>query len=126
MKFSVIITSLSVLAIAGLGVTMAHTNPREVTYQEYAVKKITTVLKTDGCQKVPIFLRNLVRFDCNQLVDSAKSQIRDVVVATTKRQNYVLLSLYITNLKIHDSLPGYTFETLGVFNSFYTYRVKQE
>ena len=105
---------------------MAHTNPREVTYQEYAVKKITTVLKTDGCQKVPIFLRNLVQFDCNQLVDSAKSQIKDVVVATTKRQNYVLLSIYITNLKIHNSLPGYTFETLGAFNSFYTYRVTQE
>jgi len=105
---------------------MAHTNPREVTYQEYAVKKITTFLKTDGCQKVPILLRNLVRFDCNQLVDSTKSQIRDVVVSTTKRQNYVLMSIYITNLKIHDSLPGYTFETLGVFNSFYTYRVKQE
>ncbi|MFM2060355.1 MAG: hypothetical protein RLZZ507_25 [Cyanobacteriota bacterium] len=120
------IASVGAAGIAVLGVTMTMTNPQQPKYEEYAVEKLTTYLKTDFCQKTPNFLQNLIQFNCNHLVDSANPQIRDIIAATTKRQNYIVFSVYTTDLKIDNLIPGYKFETVGAFDNFYTYKSQKQ
>ncbi|NET01701.1 MAG: DUF4359 domain-containing protein [Sphaerospermopsis sp. SIO1G2] len=126
MKTWTIIASAGVAGFAVLGLTMANTNPQQKEYEEYAVDKLTTYLKTDFCQKTPNFLQNLIQFNCNQLVDSVNPQIKEIVTATTKRQDYLIFSVYTTNLKIDNLIPGYQFETVGAFDSFYTYKAEKQ
>jgi hypothetical protein len=126
MKLLTLIASVSAAAIAALGVTMATTNPQQQKYEEYAVQKITNYLKTDFCNKTPNFLRNLIQFDCDKFVDSANPQIRDIVSATTTRQNYIVFSVYTTDLKIDSLIPGYKFETVGALDNFYTFKVEKQ
>ncbi|MBK1988558.1 DUF4359 domain-containing protein [Sphaerospermopsis aphanizomenoides BCCUSP55] len=126
MKAWTIIASVGVAGTAVLGVTMAKTNPPQAEYEEFAVQKLTTYLKTDFCKKTPNFLQNIIGFDCEKLVDSTSPQIRDIVVSTTKRQNYIVFSVYTTDLKIDNLIPGYKFATIGAFNNFYTYKAEQQ
>ena len=126
MKVLTLIVSVSAAAIAALGVAMATTNPRQENYEKYAVGKITNYLKTDFCKKTPDFLQNLIQFNCYKFVDSANPQIRDIVAATTTRQNYIVFSVYTTDLKIDNLIPGYKFETVGALDSFYTFKVEKQ
>ncbi|MBD2625040.1 MULTISPECIES: DUF4359 domain-containing protein [Nostocaceae] len=126
MKAWTMIASVGAAGIAVLGVAMANTNPEQAEYEEYAVQRLTTYLKTDVCQKTPNFLQNLIQFNCNKLVDSANPQIRDIIAATTARQNYVIFSVYRTEIKIDNLLPNYKFESVGAFDNFYTYKAEQQ
>ncbi|MEH2401511.1 DUF4359 domain-containing protein [Nostoc sp.] len=112
--------------LAALGVTMAKTNPSQVEYEEYAVQRLTQYLKTDVCKKTPNIIENLIRFNCDKLVDSANPQIQEIVARTTERQDYMIFSIYRTDLKINSWMPSYKFETVGAFNQFYTYTAKEE
>jgi Domain of unknown function (DUF4359) len=126
MKAWTMIASVGAVGIAVLGVTMAQTNPQQAEYEEYAVQKLTIYLKTDFCKKTPNFLQNLIQFNCDQLIESVNPQMRDVIATTTKRQNYVVFSVYTTDLKIDNLIPGYKFETIGAFDNFYTYKAEQQ
>lgn len=126
MKAWTMIASVGVAGFAVLGLAMANTNPEQVEYEEYAVEKLTTYLKSDFCQKTPNFLQNLIQFNCNKLVDSVNPQIREIITATTKRQDYLVFSVYTTDLKIDNLIPGYTFETVGAFDKFYTYKAEKQ
>lgn len=112
--------------LAALGVTMAKTNPSQVEYEEYAVQRLTEYLKTDVCKKTPNIIENLIRFNCDKLVDSANPQIQEIVAKTTERQDYMIFSIYRTDLKINSWMLSYKFETVGAFNQFYTYTAKEE
>ncbi|BAZ30802.1 hypothetical protein NIES4074_32690 [Cylindrospermum sp. NIES-4074] len=126
MKPLTIITGMGAAGLAALGAIMANTNPEQPGYEKYAVSELTTYLKKDVCKKTPDLLENLVKFNCNKLVDSANPQIRDIINATTVRQNYIIFSVYRTELKISDWIPAYSFETVGAFNNFYTYKSEQQ
>ncbi|MCC5606039.1 DUF4359 domain-containing protein [Nostoc sp. CHAB 5834] len=112
--------------LAALGVAMAKTNPSQVEYEEYAVQRLTEYLKTDVCKKTTNIIENLIRFNCDKLVDSANPQIQEILARTTERQNYIIFSIYRTNLKINSWIPSYKFETVGAFDQFYTYTAEKE
>jgi hypothetical protein len=126
MKAWTIITSVAVAGIAVLGVTMAKTNPERAEYEEYAVQRLTTYLKTDVCKKTPNFLQNIIQFNCDKLVESVNPQMRDIIASTTKRQNYIVFSVYSTEIKLDNLLPNYKFETVGALDNFYTYKAEQQ
>jgi Domain of unknown function (DUF4359) len=125
MKTSTIIAYLGAAGLAVLGVIMAKTNPNQVEYQDYAVQRLTLYLKTDVCQKTQGLLESLIHFNCEKTVDSVNPQIRDVIAATTQRQDYLFFSIYQTDLKVSSLIPSYKFETVGAFNNFYTYSAQQ-
>ncbi|MBD2356520.1 DUF4359 domain-containing protein [Tolypothrix sp. FACHB-123] len=125
MKTSTIIACLGAAALAVLGAIMAKTNPTQVEYQDYAVQRLTQYLKTDVCQKTQGILESLVKFNCVKTVDSINPQMRDIIAATTQRQDYLLFSIYQTDLKVSSLIPSYKFETVGAFNNFYTYSAQQ-
>lgn len=112
--------------LAALGVAMAKTNPSQVEYEEYAVQRLTEYLKTDVCKKTTNLIENLIRFNCDKLVDSANPQIQEILARTTERQNYIIFSIYRTNLKLNSWIPSYKFETVGAFDQFYTYTAEKE
>jgi len=114
------------VGLAALGVTMAKTNPSQAEYEEYAVQRLAKYLKTDVCKKTTNLLENLINFNCEKLVDSASPQMQEVISRTTKRQNYILFSVYSTDLKLNSWIPSYRFETVGAFNQLYTYTAEEQ
>jgi|UPI00035D7949 hypothetical protein len=137
MKVANIMACVGVAGLVALGWVMVKTNPTQAEYEEYATQRLTKYLKTNVCKKTPTFLENLIRFNCKQIIDSARPQIREIIAASTKRQDFVIFSIYHTDLQLKSlmpvakldsvlpSVPGYKFETLGAFDQFYTYKAEQ-
>jgi Domain of unknown function (DUF4359) len=119
---------LGMMAI-GLGVAMAFTNPEQTAYDDFATEKLTQYLKSNACSEAPNVLGNFLGDECESLLEKNQDEIQQFISTHTERQNYLLLSVYQTNLEIRDFgpfLPSYHFETVGVFGNFYIYRaVKQ-
>lgn len=126
MRLSTIMTYVVGVGLVVLGVTMAKTNPSQAEYEEYAVQRLTKYLKSDVCKKTPKMLENLIKLDCDKLVDSASPQVRELIAGTTERQDFLIFSIYRTDLKLNSWLPSYTFESVGAFESFYTYSAEQQ
>ncbi|OUL26662.1 hypothetical protein BV372_26410 [Nostoc sp. T09] len=126
MKASTIIAYLGAAGLVVLGIIMTKSNPTEVEYQDYAVQRLTQYLKTDVCQKTQGIIENLIHFNCEKAVDSVNPQMRGIIAGTTKRQDYMIFSIYSTDLKLNSFIPSYKFETVGAFNNFYTYSAEQQ
>ncbi|GAX36548.1 DUF4359 domain-containing protein [Nodularia sp. NIES-3585] len=126
MKALTIIACSGAVGLAALGVAMATTNPSQPEYEEYAAQRLTEYLKTDICQKTTNFLENLIKSQCETLVDQATPQMREILGRSTEQQNFVIFSIYRTNLNLSSLIPIYKFETVGAFNNFYTYTAEQQ
>ncbi len=119
------LASISLFVLAGLVTAMAITNPDSSTYEEYAAEQLTTYLKEDVCSQVPKAFETLVQ-DCASLIDSNRPQIKQIIVRSTQRQNFILFSIYRTNLSISSVVPLYRFQTVAVMQNFYTYSAEQQ
>lgn len=126
MKTLTIMTYVGAAGLAVFGVTMAKTNPSQTEYEEYAVQRLTQYLKDDVCKKTSKFIENLLNSKCDKLVDSANPKIKGILAATTQRQDFIVFSVYRTDLEVNSWLPSYKFETVGAFNNFYTYTAEQQ
>ncbi|MBD2360758.1 MULTISPECIES: DUF4359 domain-containing protein [unclassified Anabaena] len=111
---------------AVLGVAMANTNPNQPAYEDYAVQKLTSYLKKDVCNSTTKLIEKLINTNCDKLVSSANPQMRQILSATTERQDLILFSVYRTEFKVNSWIPSYRFETVGAFNNFYTYTAEQQ
>ena len=118
MKTLKILASVGGIAAIGVGVAMAIANPSREAYNEYATSKLVELAKDQGCSKVPFG-----KDKCLSVVDSARPQIQESISQSTHRQNFILFSIYKTEISIPVPLtPSYQFETLGAFQSFYTFK----
>ncbi len=99
------------------GSILVITNPGQGNYEEYASKQLNIYLKESVCPEIAKQLRN----PCLILVDLARPQLNSAIANQTQRQNFLLFSIYQTDLSIPSALPDYHFETLGIFDKFYTY-----
>lgn len=120
------LASISLFFLAGLAIAMAIANPDTSTYEEYAVEQLTTYLKNDVCSQVPQAFETLVKNSCAELIDSNRPQIRQIIARGTQRQNFILFSIYRTNLSISSIVPLYRFQTIGIMQNFYTYSAEQQ
>ena len=127
MGFLKTITVLSGVAIAGLAAAMAVTNPNHRAYESYATQKLTGYLEENVCPEIPSFLGDLLGNQCASLLRENQTEIRRLISDNTTQSNFVLFSLYRTQLAIpeFEAAPSYEFETLGIFERFYTYKAKQ-
>lgn len=110
------------IALAGVSGLLIFTNPSPKAYEDYATDNLTEYLKKQGCDQVPKELGNFVKSQCKNLLDTAKPQVKDLIAEKTTRTNFILFSIYHTELELNNSLPGYNFETLGLLASFYIYQ----
>jgi Domain of unknown function (DUF4359) len=126
MKISTIITFLGVAAVAASGVAMAKTNPSETEYQAYATQELTEYAKANVCKKTPSFISKLINSNCENLLESANPQMRDLIASSTQRHDFVIFSLYRTEFKLNSWLPSYKFESVGALDNFYTYKAEKQ
>jgi hypothetical protein len=126
MKFLQVVAAIGGVALVGLGVSMALTNPGKDSYEQYAVETLTTYLKDEACMQVPSVFGNALRSQCKSLVDTGRPQIEQIIAQSTQQQNFIFFSIYRTDLEIGSFIPAYHFETLAVFQNFYIYRAEEK
>jgi hypothetical protein len=123
---------VSSIALGGLAVGMAVTNPNQTNYQDYAAQKLSLYLKEKVCpqisNKIPkgLGIEDFLVKQCLSMVDIGKPQFQQLIGENTQRQNLLLFSIYRTDLSLAGNLPDYHFETLGIFNNFYTYQAQEQ
>lgn len=126
---------LAAMVFVGLGVAMAVTNPNQETYNQYAARSLAQYLQEKECVKIEDSLRDL----CKLLErEQGQTLLRQLVAQNTDRQNYLVFSIYKTNLSTRDVVPSflsgllslpnlsYQFETVGLFSKFQTYKAERE
>ena len=126
MKVLTMVALSGAAALVGLTVAMATTNPSRAEYEEYATQRLTNILKQDICQKTTNFLENVIKSQCEGLVDQFNPQMRDILANSTQAQNFLIFSIYTTDLRLSSLVPIYKFETVGALNNFYTYKAQQQ
>ncbi|MDB9448984.1 DUF4359 domain-containing protein [Dolichospermum circinale] len=126
MKPLTILICVGAASVTVLGAIMAKTNPNQGEYEQYAVQKVTTYLEADVCHKTPSFLEKLIKVNCQELLQSATPHIKELITTTTNRQDYIIFSIYRTEIKLDSWIPGYKFETVGALNQFYTYNAEEK
>jgi hypothetical protein len=126
MKPLTLIICVGTASVTVLGAIMAKTNPNQDEYEKYAVQKLTTYLKSDVCKKTPSFLEKLIKVNCEQMLESATPHIKELITTTTNRQDYIIFSIYRTEIKLDSWIPGYKFETVAALDQFYTYNAEEK
>lgn len=123
MKILKVVASVGAVVVLGVTAGMARTNPNPDDYKGYATQRLTEYIKTEGCQKVP-----LPQDNCESIVESAEPQLAKIITNSTQRQNFIIFSIYKTELSLRQwvpFLPAYQFETLGAFQSFYIFKAEK-
>ena len=118
------------MALVGVGVAMAVTNPSQASYEEYATQQLAVYLRDNTCADAGELLKD----GCNQLLNENQSEIKELISANTQRQNFGVVSLYQTDLSVGKLLPSfldnlvpsYHFKTVGVFNNFQILEAKKQ
>lgn len=123
MKGRNVAAALGGIALVAVGAAMAITNPSQDDYETFATQQLTGYLQENVCVKAPSEFG--LQRDCQSLLKSKQSEIREFVATGTEQQNFIFFSIYRTNLSLTSWLPSYRFETIAVFDRFYLYEAKQ-
>jgi hypothetical protein len=111
----------SSLAVCGLGSIMALTNPGRSAYEVYAVEQLAD-LAMNQCDRVPDGVRGVLQGPCRAAIASIKPQLGPMLAAATIRQNFILFSIYRSNISIPAANLNAQMESIGAFNNFFTYK----
>ncbi len=117
--------SIFSIAIASLGIILLLTNPGQKAYEQYATQTLNVYLKKNVCTKLPAEISTFLQSHCHSLVDTIRPKLAQVIASQTKRQNFILFSIYQTDLSIPANLPDYQVKTIGVFRHFYIYESEE-
>ncbi|MEA5534767.1 DUF4359 domain-containing protein [Crocosphaera sp. XPORK-15E] len=120
-----LVTVFSGVALGGVGACLILTNPGQSDYESYATEALTTYLKQEVCVQASGNFGGFLSSYCKTFVDTGRPHIQKVIANKTIRQNYVLFSIYETELFLPSPVPNYQFETIGAFQQFYTYQADQ-
>jgi Domain of unknown function (DUF4359) len=115
------IVLLSIVAGCGLGGAMALTNPDRSAYENYAVDRISDFAK-DQCDRAPAGLGVLLQAPCRAAIEVYKPQLRPLLAASTSRQNWLLFSIYRSDISIPAANLNARVESIGIFDRFFTYK----
>lgn len=109
MKLQVILIGAAVV----VGV-MAVSNPSKERYVDYATEQFSETGKTSICSgdNIPIAAQQ----SCKFVISQGKGVIKSLVENSTKQQNFVVISLYETDL------PNKKVTTVGAFGNFYMFK----
>lgn len=114
-----------ILLITGV-IATAASNPTPKQYEDYATQRISEYLKGSVCPQLPNLLDGVLRRECLSLVDVSRSQFRLLISRSSDREDYILFSIYRTDLSMGSFFPSYSFESVGVWGHFYTYRAQRQ
>lgn len=126
MKIPKSITLIGAVALGGMAVVMAVTNPSQSTYEQYAAIRLTEYVKDEVCKGAPKILGLFLERNCTELIDSSHPAIQKIIAANTQRKNLIFFSIYTTDLSLTSGIPSYHFESVGVLQQFYTYTAEKQ
>jgi hypothetical protein len=116
------ISAIAILLVLGL---MAFTNPNREKYIQYASERIIKELPQDFCKtsKLEKWL-DFSNQDLTKLCQSGlgiglnlgQGAVRQIIDDNTQRQNFILLSIYTTQLSEKQ------YQTAGLFGKFITFK----
>jgi hypothetical protein len=112
------------LLLTSLGAVMGATNPGLADYTTYATDQLTHYAQTKLCSNANQSLPFRLGQNCQSILVRSQPQIERMIAESTYRQNFLVFSLYKTELSVSPLLPSYRFETLAVFQKFYTYQAE--
>ena len=104
---------------------MVLTNPEQIDYEHYATEELISYVKENVCTQVSEKLEGLLESYCKTMVETGRPQIEQLIAQQTKRRNFLLFSIYETELSFPSPVPSYEFETFGVLQQFFTYEAEQ-
>ena len=108
MKLQSILIGAAVIA----GV-MTFSNPTKERYIDYAVEQFAERGRTSFCtENMPIAAQQ----SCKFMLSQGKSVIKPYIENSTKQQNFVLFSLYATEM------PNKKLTTIAAFGNFYMFK----
>ena len=102
---------IGVVAIAGV---MAFTNPSKERYIDYATDQFAEIGKNSLCNDAS--LPSLAQQSCKFLVSQGRRVIKPYIEGSTKQQNFILFSIYETEM------PNQKLSTIAAFGNFYMFR----
>ena len=114
------------VAIAFVAGAMVVTNPKQDSYEEFASQQLVEYLQDNVCDQAQQAFGNILQQSCQSFVQDSKPQLQGIIAQRTERQDYILFSVYTTNLSIAAFLPSYEFETLGVLQNFHILRAEEK
>lgn len=117
--------SIGGIIAIGIGAIAFLTNPGEQKYQQYADAALKTQLKDKVCTQVSQDLGVWLEGQCHILVNTASPYLAEVLRRQTKRQNFLLFSIYQADLPLPPPLTNYHLATIGVLGNFYTYQAEK-
>ena len=112
---------LMIVAGAGLGGVMALTNPSRSAYESFAVDRIGELAK-DKCDRAPNGLGVFIQGPCRAAIEAYKPELRPILAAATSRQNWVLFSIYRSNILVPIVNLQVQVESIGIFDRFFVYK----
>lgn len=109
------------IGLSGFGIALTIMNPNETTYEAFAAEKVAQYAEAKLCNQAPFGLER----ECTTWLKSNQIQIRQIIADKTQRLNFLLFSIYVTDLSVSPYLPAYKFRTVGVFQQFFIYKAEQ-
>ena len=108
MKLQII--SIGTAVVAGV---MVFSNPSTESYVNYATEQFSETGKNSFCSgEMPVAAQQ----SCKFVLSQGKGVVKSLVENSTKQENFVLFSLYTTDL------PNRKMTTLGAFGNFYMFK----
>ena len=108
MKLQII--SIGTAVVAGV---MVFSNPSTERYVNYATEQFSETGKNSFCSgEMPVAAQQ----SCKFVLSQGKGVVKSLVENSTKQENFVLFSLYTTDL------PDRKMTTLGAFGNFYMFK----
>ena len=121
-----ILKPTGIVASIALGVSMALTNPSQSDYEEFAAAQLTDYLKKNVCTEVSQSLGEYLQRQCTILVDTGRPRLKRMIAEDTYQYNFIIFSIYNTDLSISPLLPTYHFKTLGIFHQCFIYEAEKQ
>ena len=112
---------LVIVAGSGLGGVMALTNPNQSGYESFAVDRIGELAK-DKCDQAPDGLGVFIQGPCRAAIEAYKPELRPILATATSRQNWVLFSIYRSNILVPIVNLQVQVESIGIFDRFFVYK----
>jgi len=110
------------IILLSIGAIALFTNPGEDKYKKYANATIQTKLKDEVCNQGGKDLGEWLEGQCHILITTASPYLSEVINQQTKRQNFLLFSIYQADLSLPSPLSQYRLSTMGIFGNFYIYQ----
>ncbi|GBE75494.1 hypothetical protein myaer87_27210 [Microcystis aeruginosa NIES-87] len=111
------------VVLGGIAGILLTTNPNRQDYEQYASQRLTSYLKDNVCARAQASpeVQALLRGYCKMLVDTGHPFLQEAITTNTSRKNFLIFSVYQTELSFPPPLPSYQFSSVGFLNKLYIY-----